>query len=321
MDFSFDAFVVAAVLVEGGCAYALGDGSVVWSGGQRVQAHDGPVLAACAHPRGGVLTGGDDGRLMHVQPSGASAIAELGAGRWIERVAVSAASGLIAFAAGRELHVRDLNDPAFARVFKHERTVADLAFDAKGRRLATATYGGVHLWLARIADQKPTVLRFAGSHTATAFSPDGRYVVSAMQDNQVHGWRLADGKALNMGGYPAKVRSLSFMAGGALLATSGAAGAVVWPFTGKDGPMGKSASEIGAEEGSRVVIVAGQSDGPRLAAGTSDGRVWFADLTSSRRVTVSESGGAPISALALSDNGRTLAWGDESGAAGLLTLD
>ncbi|MGO8506552.1 WD40 repeat domain-containing protein, partial [Rhizobium leguminosarum] len=83
-----------------------------------------------------------------------------------EHIATSAASGLIAFNAGKEAHVRDAADPAFLRVFAHDKTVSGLAFDPKGRRLATAGYGGVSLWWAKIADQKPQVMKWAGSHIA-----------------------------------------------------------------------------------------------------------------------------------------------------------
>ncbi|HZZ37108.1 MAG TPA: WD40 repeat domain-containing protein, partial [Caulobacteraceae bacterium] len=156
MNFSFDAYVTAALFDRAGrAAFALGDGTVRFEGGETVEAHDGAALSACLPPTGeGVLTGGDDGRVMQVTPAGAQEIAKV-PGRWIETIAASAESKLIAFGAGRELHVRDASDPAFSRVFAHEKSIADVALDPKGRRLAVATYGGVWLWYARIADQKP----------------------------------------------------------------------------------------------------------------------------------------------------------------------
>ena len=80
-----------------------------------------------------------------------------------------------------------------------------------------------------------------------------------------------------MGGYPAKVKSLTFLADGQLMATAGATGAVVWPFGGADGPMGKQAAEVGFDEGS-----AGHPRGREPAEraiwrrGCDDGRVWRA---------------------------------------------
>ena len=314
---AFDAYVTAALFdPAGGAVFALGDGSVRFEAGAVIQAHDGAILAAAVHPSGeGVITGGDDGRLVWSRASGAETLAEI-KGRWIEAVATSAASGLIAFAAGRDLHVRDVADPAFAAVFAHDKSVADVVFDAKGRRLAAATYGGVALWYARILSQKPTFLKWAGSHIAVAFSPDDRFLMSSMQENQLHGWRLSDGKDLRMGGYPAKVKSLVFLAKGMLLATSGAPGAVVWPFGGANGPMGKEAAEIGVDESTRVARVAGAPGLTVMAAGLEDGRVWACDLTSRRIEQVKTEKSAAISALAVTSKGDRLAWGDEDGGAG-----
>ena len=44
-------------------------------------------------------------------------------------------------------------------------------------------------------------------HGAVTFSPDGKYVVTAMQENALHGWRIRDKADLAMTGYPAKVTS------------------------------------------------------------------------------------------------------------------
>lgn len=326
MTFEFDAYVTAALFDRSGrTLFALGDGSVraVAGGGfVTVEAHDGAVLSACAHPSGdGLLTGGDDGRVVWTRIEGeeivGSVVAEV-KGRWIDAVAASAESGLFAFSAGRDLHVRDWKDPAFARVFTHEKSVADVAFDPKGRRIATATYGGAALWYARIADQKPVFLKWAGAHSLVAWSPDGKFLMSAMQENSLHGWTVPDGKNMRMGGYPAKVKSMAFLSGGVMLATSGANGAVIWPFSGATGPMGKEAAEVGFDQSSLVTRVAGTPKASVLAGGTDDGRVWAADLKSGRMDKLKSEKGAPISALAITADGRRIAWGDEEGGAGVL---
>jgi len=318
MKNDFKAYVSAALFDGSGEAvFALGDGTVRFETGASIEAHDGAVLCATIHPKGGgLITGGDDGRLVWSQASGAEMLAEI-KGRWIDAVASNAESGLIAFCAGRDLHVRDAGDPKFARLFTHERSVAAVAFDAKGRRIAAATYGGAMLWYARIAEQKPTPLKWAGSHIAVAFSPDGKYLMSSMQENQLHGWRLADSKDLKMGGYPAKVKSLVFFSKGLLMATSGAPGAVVWPFAGANGPMGKEAAEIGFDESAMVARVAATPDKSLLAAGLDDGRVWVCDVATSRMETIKAEKGPAISALALSATGDRIAWGDEEGGAGV----
>jgi len=318
MSQSFDAYVTAALFdASGQAVFALGDGSVRFEDGTKVEAHDGAVLAAALHPSGqGMLTGGDDGRLVWSHNHGAQEIASV-PGRWIDAVAASPDSKLIAFSSGRDLHVRDAADPAFARTFTHEKSVADIAFDPKGRRVAVATYGGAWLWYARIADQKPAKLAWAGSHVALAWSPDGKFLISAMQENQLHGWRVADEKNMRMGGYPAKVKSLAFLSKGNLLVTAGANGAIVWPFAGSTGPMGKQAAEINYDESALVVRVAGAPQLPWVAAGLDDGRVWACDLTGQQVFPLKAEKGAPVSALAITPDAKRVAWGCEDGAAGV----
>ncbi|WP_340645071.1 WD40 repeat domain-containing protein [Phenylobacterium sp.] len=321
MSMSYDAYVTAALFDRHGkAAFALGDGTVRFEGGETAAAHKGVALSACLHPSGdGILTGGDDGAVVWSRGAEVAKIASI-PGRWIESVAASAESKLIAFAAGKELHVRDAGDPAFARVFVHEKSVADVAFDPKGRRIATATYNGAWLWYARIAEQKPMVLKWAGSHVALAFSPDGKFLMSSMQENQLHGWRVADEKNLKMGGYPAKVKSLAFLYKGQMLATSGANGVVIWPFTGSAGPLGKQAAEVGFDESAMVNRVAGTPVGNRVAAGLDDGRVWMCDLSNQAIDMLKAEKGPPISALAMTADGKRVAWGDEEGGAGVFDL-
>jgi WD40 repeat protein len=153
-----------------------------------------------------------------------------------------------------------------------------------------------------------------------AFSPDGAFVVTAMQDNQLHGWRLKDQKNLRMGGYPTKVKSVAFLSNGQLMATSGAQGAVLWPFIGANGPMGREATEIGYDEGSHVALVAARPKHGVLAAGLSDGRVWLADPAGQGLNFLKAERGAPVVALAMSEDARRVAWADEDGHAGVVDV-
>jgi hypothetical protein len=138
-----------------------------------------------------------------------------------------------------------------------------------------------------------------------------------MQDNQLHGWRVADEKNMRMGGYPAKVKSLVFLAKGAMMATSGSSGVVVWPFAGSTGPMGKQAAEIGYDESAMVVRVAAAPQLNWVAAGLDDGRVWACDLAGQKITPLKAEKGSPITALSMTADGRRVAWGDEDGAAGV----
>jgi hypothetical protein len=122
---------------------------------------------------------------------------------------------------------------------------------------------------------------------------------------------------MRMGGYPAKPGSFTFLGKGALIATSGSHGAVVWPIAGPSGPMGKEAAEIGFDESALVTRVSGAPQTTVLAGGLNDGRVWIAELRSSRTEPVKADKGPPITALSLSPRGDRIAWGDEDGGAGV----
>ncbi len=318
--FSFDAQVTAALFDKTGAIFALGDGSVRFENGARSEVHDGAVLCGCVHPSGeGVVTGGDDGKVVWSR-EGESVVLATAKGQWIDAIDASAESGLIAFSAGRTLSVIDSKDVAFRRDFQHERTVSGVAFDPKGRRVATSTYGGAWLWYARIEQQQPVKMAWAGSHLAVGFSPDGAFVVTAMQDNQMHGWRLKDQKNMRMGGYPSKIKSFAFLAKGQLLATAGAQGVVLWPFIGANGPMGREATEIGFDDSTLIAQVAAAPAHGRLAAGLEDGRVWWADPAGQGLDFIKKDKGAPIVALAMSSGAARVAWADEDGQAGVASL-
>ena len=107
--------------------------------------------------------------------------------RWIDQIALGS-DGAVAWSAGKVAHV--LTKKGEARCSEAPSTVAGLAFAPKGFRLAIAHYNGVTLWFPNAA-ATPEKLEWKGSHLSVAFSPDGKFVVTAMQEPTLHGWRLA----------------------------------------------------------------------------------------------------------------------------------
>lgn len=328
---ALDAFVVAAAFDRAGaaCAFALGDGTLVLVAHQDVgswrpvQAHDGSVLALAPDARPGFVSGGDDGRFRRVGlDGGVRDLAAFGS-KWVEQVAsfADAKSGLLACAVGRNVHVFDAAGERL-KVLEHPSTVTGLAFDGKGKRVAASHYNGATLWFVAAKTDSPRRLEWKGSHTGLAIQPGGDAVVTAMQENALHGWRLADGQHMRMSGYPGKTASLSFSRGGRWLASSGAESVVLWPFHG-GGPMGKAPTELaGAAEGVLCTQVAFHPAQEVVAAGFTDGLVCVADLASKRILPVCGPGGAPgrgpVSALAWSPDGSQLAFGTETGFAALI---
>ncbi|MDP1865585.1 MAG: WD40 repeat domain-containing protein [Bradyrhizobium sp.] len=286
---------------------------------------DGEILLAPVH-RGGILCaatdgarivmGGDDGKVVALDKKGeVTLLATDAKRRWIDNVAVHP-DGAIAWSAGKTAYVR--GGKSEEKSFDVPSTVGGLAFAPKGLRLAIAHYNGVTLWFPNMA-ANAEVLEWAGSHLGVIFSPDNKFLVTAMHEPALHGWRLADTRHMRMTGYPGRVRSLSWSVGGKGLATSGADSVIIWPFGSKDGPMGKEPAML-APLRARVSAVACHPKQDILAAGYSDGTVLMARLTDGAEILVRKNGGAQVAGLAWNAKGTQLAFAAEDGEAGLLAL-
>ena len=118
----------------------------------------------------------------------------------------------------------------------------------------------------------PEKLEWKGSHLGVTVSPDGRFLVTSMQEPMLHGWRLADSQHMRMSGYSSRVTSLGWTVGGRFLATSGSTQVILWPFHTKDGPMGKQPRLLAPSE-HRVGVVACHPKQDIIAAGYDDGMV------------------------------------------------
>ncbi|GAA0584894.1 WD40 repeat domain-containing protein [Craurococcus roseus] len=323
------AWVVGAAWERGGtgaCGFGLGDGTLrvtrpgalegEWA--SAVAHGGGACLSVCADARGGFLSGGDDGRLVRVTADAAvGEIARPMRTRWVEHVAAHE-GGVRAAAVGKAVHLYDAGGAAL-KTLNHPSSVGGLAFDAKGKRVAASHYNGASLWFIASKEDKPRVLEWKGAHAAVAISPDGTHVVTAMQENALHGWRLSDGQHMRMSGYPSKTRSLSFTARGRWLATSGADSVVIWPFHG-GGPMGKAPTELAGGDGVLCTAVACHPQHEVVAAGFADGLVLLSEIASGKVVPVAPPGHGGVSALAWNALGTHLAFGTETGFAGVVDL-
>jgi WD40 repeat protein len=318
--FPFGAFVVDAVFLGDTAAFALGDGTVRLvrgPGAEETHVHKGAVLAATRTLDGkALITGGDDGLVARTDAAGNVTRLAEHPKKWIDAVAAGP-DGVVAYAVGKTAHVRFSEGKT--RAFEHERAVGGVAFAPKGMRLGVARYGGVSLWWPK-TEAGATTLEWKGSHIGITFSPDGRYVVTAMQENALHGWRLDGGGHLRMTGYPAKPRSLSWSAKGRFLASSGSEAAVLWPFHFKDGPQGKEPMQIGRRSEAMVTRVACHPSDEALAIGYADGAVTITRIPGGEFVLVREAGDGPVSALAWDDAGLNLAFGTEEGMAGIIDI-
>lgn len=309
---------IAAVWLGDIPHFALADGAVhrLDNGHKSAEVHDGLLCAAPALDGRTLLTGGEDGRACAVAADGT--VTELAAiGRkWVTAIAAGPRDA-VAFASGRTAYV--LLPGGEVKEIAHPRSVEGLAFAPKGMRLAVARYNGATLHFPA-ATGKPAELEWAGAHTAVTFSPDGNFLVTAMQENALHGWKLADGKHMRMAGYPAKVKSLSWSAKGRWLASSGAPAAIVWPFQTKDGPIGKAPAELGTRGDSMVTCVAFHPAEEILAIGYADGMVLAARVADAKEVLLRRPGNGAVTAMDWDGEGRRIAFGTESGDCGVIDV-
>jgi WD40 repeat protein len=299
--------------------FVLGEEALLFAGEgaeKRVPVHAGGILASASDGKR-ILTGGDDGTLVATNAHGEHRVlATDDKKRWIDQVALGP-DGAVAWSAGKTAHV--LTKKGEPRSLEAPSTVAGLAFAPKGFRLAIAHYNGATLWFPNAAGAKPEKLEWKGSHLSVAFSPDGKFLVTAMQEPMLHGWRLADAQHMRMSGYSARVRSLAWTADGDFLATSGSEQLILWPFDGKDGPMGRQPKLL-ARSQARVAVVAGHPRQPVVAVGYADGVVTLVRIDDGALIQVKAAGAAPVSALGWDTNGQTLAFGTEAGEAGALSF-
>jgi WD40 repeat protein len=263
-----------------------------------------------------VVMGGDDGKVLSIDRDGTVATFATDAKRrWIDNVALHP-DGAVAWSAGKTAYVQA--PKAEVKSFEVPSTVGGLAFAPKGLRLAIAHYNGVTLWFPNMAG-KAEVLEWAGSHLGVTFSPDNKFLVTSMHEPALHGWRLVDSKHMRMTGYPARVRSVAWTAGGKGLATSGADSVIIWPFASKDGPMGKEPAML-APLKAKVTMVACHPKQDILACGYSNGTILMVRMSDGAEILVRANRGEPVTALAWNAKGSLLAFADQAGDAGLLEI-
>ncbi|MET0677774.1 MAG: WD40 repeat domain-containing protein [Bradyrhizobium sp.] len=300
----------AFVCAEEKIALAGADGEI-----SRIDAHGGAILCAVSDGKR-VVTGGDDGKVVALDANGETSVLATDAKRrWIDNVALHT-DGTVAWSAGKTAFVRSAKGEE--KSFDAPSTVGGLAFAPKGLRVAVAHYNGVTLWFPNMA-AKPEFLEWAGSHLAVTFSPDNKFLVTAMHEAAMHGWRLADSRHMRMSGYPGRVRSMSWSADGKGLATSGADTVIIWPFGSKDGPMGKQPAMLAPLQ-ARVSAVACHPKQEFMAAGYSDGTILIVRYEDGAEILVRRNGSEPVSALGWNTKGTWLAFGTEDGDAGLLAF-
>ncbi len=282
---------------------------------RRIPAHADGILCSAA-TADAVATGGDDGVVALTAADGSvTRLFSDPRQRWIDRLAAGP-SGILAWSSGKTVSVRAPTGEN--KSLELATSAGGLAFAPKGIRLVASHYNGVSLWFPNAA-AGPEPLEWKGSHLGVTFSPDGKYVITAMQEPMLHGWRLTHGKHMRMSGYSAKVRSMSWTADGKWLATAGSEQLILWPFGGKDGPMGKQPRMLAPLE-SRVVAIACHPAQDVALVGYANGIVLLVRLADGAEILVRAPDGSPISALGWDATGQRLGLATEGGSVAVVTL-
>jgi WD40 repeat protein len=318
--FDAEAPVAAAGFLGQTPALALVDGTVLLimpSGQKRIAAHPAASILVAVADGQKFITGGDDGRVIAASADGAAQEIADEKGKWIDALAARN-DGAIAWSSGKNVRARDPS--GIIKTIAAPSSVRGLAFMPKGYRIAIAHYNGATLWFPNAA-APPDRFEWKGSHLSIAVSPDGRFMVTAMQENALHAWRIADKKDMRMSGYPAKTRSLSWSFDGHWLASSGADGAVIWPFKDKEGPINRAPLQCGVRQ-AKVTCVAFHPKAYVVAQGYEDGVVVLCRVPDGAEILARaepKPAGA-IAALAWDGHGSRLLFGAADGAAGLIDM-
>jgi WD40 repeat protein len=275
---------------------------------------DGAVIALAADCHAlGFLCGTDDGAVYQVHAEdGPSELARLDRSSWPDQL-VTHTSGLRAIADGRQVRLLDADGRQINSLGTHPSTVAGMCFDDQGRRLAVSHYNGVSLWTLDEQSSEPQHLHHRGSHLSLSWSKDGRYLVTATQENIPHAWDLVSGRDADLGQSLNKIKSLSWSADGRWLLASGSDTVSAWQFM--DGDLPPAAPRmLGRYSEDLVGQVSAHPDLALTAAGYNDGVLDLISLAPKpQRHCLADPKGRAVVALAWSPDGTELLGGCSDG--------
>jgi|GEM_PF-39583 HAD superfamily hydrolase (TIGR01509 family) len=286
-----------------------------------VKLHDGISLSlqpdADEHA---FLSGGDDGKVLILDPAiGETTLLAEHKNTWIDFVAGSSDGKFRTYNTGKTIHVLNEEGQKHA-LLSVPSNPGGISFSPNGKRLAVSHYNGVTLWWLNTKEQTSTTLEWKGSHLGLIWSPDGKVLLSSMQEAALHGWQLVDNKEMRMQGYAAKIKSMGFTARGKYLATSGAEQVICWPFSA-GGPWGKAPLTLGGADNRLVTHIAPHPKDEMVAAGYTDGMIILAPLDGRMEIMINPPQDAAINGLVWNADGDALFASSESGSILLFTID
>jgi len=255
-------------------AFGFGDGTLKL-GDQHLTCHQGGMLAMQASPDGqSIWTSGDDARLMQVDLQGQVHERLHVPRKWLDSLTISSDGRFVSVAAGQTVYV--VGQDGTSQELRPPKGPTALAFAHDGQELAVTHSGGVSLFelsSGELVQEIPC----AGGPISVAYGADDAFLFVGLSEPALAGWRLHDGQAFKMGGYPAKPRHLVQNKTGSVLLTSGGPALLAWPIVAGKGPMGQSAGVYRPRLGLVTAVAIHET---RALVGWSDSGVDQVDLSS-----------------------------------------
>ena len=166
------------------------------------------------------------------------------------------------------------------------------------------------------------LLEWKGSHLDVIASPDGRFLVTSMQENALHGWRVADSRNMRMTGYPAQDALAVVVARRPLARDLGRRRLHRLAVQGQGRADGQGAARMRRARGAKVSQVAFHPRALVVAIGYADGSSLLCRLADAAEILVREPPPATARSARWPGTRPARGWlfGLDNGGAGLLTL-
>jgi WD40 repeat protein len=230
------------------------------------------------------------------------------------RIAVSPGGGQIASGGFRSpVKVWDPRTQAVAVQFDGQPFVTfDICWQPDGPNIATAGFDGVHftvkVWNSRTRQE---VFTITGEKElfAVAYSPDGRYLVTAGMSRTIQVWDAKTGRPIGtLGENPRDIRAVAFSRDGRTLASASRDGTInLWDGTRLTEPQ-KPRRSLHARVPLQGINIAFSPDGSLLATGGEENTVKIYDVLSGQESQAPLRGHtADVYTVAFSRDGRWIA--------------
>lgn len=308
--------VTAMIEIDGEIVVATADGIAHVYGEEgavrAVELHQGATLSlAAGFTPGSFYAGGEDGRLVLVEDGAVREVAQH-KNKWIEHLAVSPKHRTVFYGFGKELHRLRADGTSAGAPWLQPSSIGSIALHPAEKRLAVAHYNGASLYPLGSKHADPLKLEWKGSHLKSAWHPSGEIVVTTMQENTLHGWRITDRAEMRMTGYESKVESMAFMDSGRYLASAGSRQLICWPFFG-GGPWGKAPLAVGNDTGAPSSLLAVHPGDPLIATAYEHGALELVPLFDGGALNLLMETQDPVTAMVWTADGQNLYAGTEKG--------